>query len=316
MSSYLHHVITVLLWSHFSTLWPIFLAPFLVAALLRLTVCTIDAMPAGSAAQRWLSFLASIMPGVVFWCAAFSSLSQTRIMMPFAWHSAGCMAHCVILSMVLAAVPLHAGLPFLRQHLRLGHLLGLKQAPSPRLRQAASDLGLQAWELPTLEPLCCIAGIFKPRLLVSTGALSALADDELHAALLHERAHMHAHETFWVSIAALFNRASLLACPRSLQVFRKAGEYAADREASRQSDPAALASALLRLSRPASTADGLAINLAAGENVLFRARLLVYGQPARKAGLQTPMAIISLILAASVAFLPYAVHLAAILGCH
>jgi Zn-dependent protease with chaperone function len=312
VNNYLHQFVTLSLSSHFSTLWPIFAVPLLAAALIRPTLSLIECLPPGSREQRRLAFLASIMPGVVFWCAA---LPSARVMSLSALHSPRCMAHCAVLIAMFAVVPLRATLPFIHQRTKLVRLLQFKQLPSPRLRRAAFGLGVPIWEIPIQDPVCCIVGIVKPQLLLSTGALRVLSDDELHAALLHERAHLNNRETLWASVAAFLNRASLFAVSSSLELFRNAGEYAADREASRDSNPASLASALLRFSRSGTIDESFAISFAAARNVVSRARLLICDEPASKAGLRTIVAAGLLLSTAAVSLLPWAVRLASDLWC-
>lgn len=306
MNSTWHQLVTTMLSGHFSTLWPIAVVPLFVAGLLRPALALIEGMPAGARAQRQLAFLASVLPGVVFWCAL---LSGTHVMPTVALHSFACAVHCAILTLVGAIVPLRACIPFIGQRAQFAQLFEFCRPLSVKLKRAASELGIPVCEIATVEPLCCIAGIINPRLLVSTGAVQMLSDQELRAALLHESAHLRRHETLWVSLATLLNRSSLLTVPRALKVFRDAGEYAADREAARDSNPLDLASALLRLGRSGFLADSLAINFVSGETVLARARQLLYDEPATKAGSRVFLSSIVLLTTAALSLLPWAVRL-------
>lgn len=51
--------------------------------------------------------------------------------------------------------------------------------------------------LPTEDLLIFTAGLVRPNIFVSTGAIKALTTQQLEAALLHEEAHIAAHDTRW-----------------------------------------------------------------------------------------------------------------------
>jgi hypothetical protein len=102
-------------------------------------------------------------------------------------------------------------------------------------------------------PLLALAGVFRPRLVVSQGVLRALSAEELHLALLHENAHRISRDNL--------KRLFLLLAPKPIPFLRgfstldrcwaKFSEWAADDEAVRGDSHRALslASALLRVAR-------------------------------------------------------------------
>jgi Zn-dependent protease with chaperone function len=160
-------------------------------------------------------------------------------------------------------------------------LLRIAQSPSPRLAKFANELGIAVAELPTDSLICAVAGILRPRVLISRGALVRLSDEELRAALAHERAHLRRHETLCEGIAALLNRCTVLPVPVALNVYRRSREFAADREAAREVQPITLANVLVafakfEMARPA-------VQLAERANLRERVSLLL-NNPAPSAG--------------------------------
>jgi hypothetical protein len=58
-----------------------------------------------------------------------------------------------------------------------------------RLRRAQERIGVVALLKDDVRPFCCCAGLLRPRILISTGMLTRLDDEELLAVLAHERSH-------------------------------------------------------------------------------------------------------------------------------
>jgi len=307
VTSWPRYFVTVALAGHASSLWPMIVAPIAAAMVLRPALCLIETMPPGSPRQRQMAFLASIIPGVLFSCCATSA---SRLMPFSAMHSASCFVHCAILGGVFAFVPVRSLIRIGRQAAQLRLLMRFRQSPSPPLERAAAALHMRSWELPVDEPFCCVAGVFTPRVLVSTGAVKLLSEDELRAALLHERAHLRTRETLWLAIAAFLNQSSLVGSPRALSVFRHSGDYWADREAVQHTDPAILASALLRFSRFEQVANPLISHLAAGGSCERRTGFLTARLPMNTPRVHVATAALLLMSAASWSLLPTALRLA------
>jgi hypothetical protein len=120
-------------------------------------------------------------------------------------------------------------------------------------------------------PVVLLAGVFRPRLVVSRGVRQALAPDQLAAALRHERAHRAAHD----NLKRLVLAATPDAVPfghglrRLERGWARMAEWAADDRAAAGSTrrSLALASALVRVARmgaqPALAASPLATALMA-----------------------------------------------------
>jgi Zn-dependent protease with chaperone function len=142
-----------------------------------------------------------------------------------------------------------------------------------------------AWIVDGPAPLLALAGIFRPRLIISRGVLAALPAEQLAAALRHERAH-------WASRDNL-KRLCILLTPGVLPFagssfvlergWRKFTEWAADDRAvagsARRST--ALAGALVRVARmTAATPHSLAIPLLGDtDQLLARVDRLLHPAP-------------------------------------
>lgn len=107
-------------------------------------------------------------------------------------------------------------------------------------------------------PLITVVGTLRPRLFVARQALSALAPEELLAALAHEHGHLAARDNLKrVVLRACRDAFTIIPCGRVLdRAWKSASEAAADEYAARAGAATALnlASALVRIARlvPAS----------------------------------------------------------------
>ena len=114
-------------------------------------------------------------------------------------------------------------------------------------------------------PLACCAGLWRPRILVSTGLVNLLTPAELSAVLLHEEYHRRHHEpSRMLLVAVLADAFSFLPLLGELRArYEAAKECAADAAAvAAQHDVAPLAGALYKLlscGRPEAEFHGLAI---------------------------------------------------------
>lgn len=102
---------------------------------------------------------------------------------------------------------------------------------SRRCRAGATRLPMDpaVWVVPEAAPRLALAGVFRPRLLVSRSVLERLSPAQLRAALRHEHAHQNAHDNF--------KRLLLLAAPalvarraqcRMEAMWRRLTEWCAD----------------------------------------------------------------------------------------
>ena len=139
------------------------------------------------------------------------------------------------------------------------HRLVRSSRPAPqRLRELAEACGVRAREIYDDAPMCALAGVVAPVVIVSSGALRALGDQELKAALLHERAHAVRGDQILALCLSFF--ADLLPLPTSdlVDTYRLARELAADRCAARTAGNDALARALLGFAKSTRSLVGAA----------------------------------------------------------
>ena len=97
------------------------------------------------------------------------------------------------------------------------------------------------------RPRAFCQGLLRPRIYVSSGALSTLGPAELAALLAHEHHHARRRDPLRLAVARVLGRALffLPALPRLLERYSDEAELAADEAAARDGHLAALATALL-----------------------------------------------------------------------
>ena len=240
-SQLLGGVVSQLFGGPVSNLWPIFVAPCLAALVSDRTARLLPRTPGA-----WV--LAAILIVAPAWVAqgvlnrALSNLDVIHTwrgairfwITPFA-------ASCLIAYPIVRAA--------LRQR-EVARLFRAAAPAGPRLAAAARRLGLRALELPTGERECFVAGLFKPTVFISSGALAALSDAELEAALRHERAHVRGHDTALLFVLSMLRDLAPYGKGAALEAFKLSREAIADREAAAGAGPLNLAAALVALARP------------------------------------------------------------------
>lgn len=159
------------------------------------------------------------------------------------------------------------------------------------------------------------AGIRRPRVLVSAGALTSLDDDELAASLDHEHGHIERRHRYILVLAELCRALArfLPGTRRAAQELRFHLERDADRFAlERHHEPLVLASAICKAAQGRSTASVAALG---GGGVSRRIRALIDGgavsQPSNGLALRSAAALILALVALLTAALP-AVTVAAV----
>lgn len=123
----------------------------------------------------------------------------------------------------------------------------------------------------------CLPGL-RPRVVLSSGVVALLSDEELRAVLAHEKAHVdQRHDLVVLPFVAL--RDTFPALPGVRTAVREVAllvEMLADDRAARRHPPQALARALYKVGAAPVPAGGLA---AGGQSVLLRAQRLLEPQP-------------------------------------
>lgn len=149
------------------------------------------------------------------------------------------------------------------------------------------------------EILVAAAGVRRPRVVVSAGAMLAFDDDELYASLEHEHGHIARHHRHILILGELFRAlARFLPGTRAaigellFYVERDADRYAI----ARRHDPAALASAICKAARGAPVgAPALALG---GGHVTRRIRLLLDGDAPSRSQRRLPVQALALLMTA------------------
>jgi Zn-dependent protease with chaperone function len=186
----------------------------------------------------------------------------------------------------------------------VGRLLRHADAPSARLAAIANEVRVPVRELRAAESVCFASGLLRPRVIVSTGALDALSDEDLRAALLHERSHLRHRDALRAAVIGSVAEFGLLSSARALELYRASRESLADDEAARHVGRETIAGVLVRFARHAARVPAAA-SLAEPDGLERRVRRLVAPQaplerigPGRAAPL--------LVLTASLALYPFA----------
>jgi peptidase M48-like protein len=109
-----------------------------------------------------------------------------------------------------------------------------------------------AYEVDIAAPIMALAGVFRPRLLITRGVLDALTAEEVRAGVAHELGHWRAWDNLWR--LAMRGAPDLLArtsAARSIESrWASAAEHAADHRAcGDERERCALASALVKVAR-------------------------------------------------------------------
>ena len=187
----------------------------------------------------------------------------------------------------------------------LRRLVRLSNPASLRLRELASSGGLRAREVRDDTPVCALVGVLAPIVLVSSGALRALRDEELRAALLHEQAHTRHGDQIIALCLAFF--ADLLPLPAGdlIETYKLARELSADRSAAQTAGNDALASALIRFAKTGrALAGATGFSGSAQSNVVSRLAALLedrrecYRTPKLIRRLAVGLALVTIVVAA------------------
>jgi Zn-dependent protease with chaperone function len=197
--------------------------------------------------QAPLSATTAALPGALFvalWIGAmFSGLGSACLSLP-----AGRFVFGVLIAAMIAALARAIWLAAARAF-GIRRLIRSSSEPSPRLRAIARNSRVNAREIHEDAPICALAGVVSPVVLVSTGALAVISDEELRAALYHEQA--HARRGDQLLAAALSFLIDLLPLPAAdlVSSYRTARELAADQDAVRATDADSLAGALIEFAK-------------------------------------------------------------------
>lgn len=255
--------------SPLSGLWPILAIPALSALLSEYAARRI---PPTRADWRVAAALAAL-PGLVMLVLLATAIGRSLLHL----HPDD-LAHFIqhhFIWFVAPAILAPATLQTIRRSRRLRTAISLAVEPQPRLAAAGADVGVKVMELPLDRRECFVAGLRRPVAYLSSGALEALSDAEIRAALFHERAHVAGRDPAVLGLLAFL--ADLVPTGgRAMLAYREARERHADREAARKAGPLILASALLAFERASPR---FAVGMA-GVDPAWRLRAILDLEPA------------------------------------
>jgi Zn-dependent protease with chaperone function len=263
-----YYAATLIFKSPFRNLWPLVLAPAAALLISNRTARLVPRTPLGSALAAALAALPGLV-GLVLICQAIDlGKVLTWRGMVLHWLTPLAAAGLLTYAIVRAAW---------RQAL-VDRLFAVARPARGRLASAAQRLGLRALEVPSDGNECFVAGALQPTVFVSHGALARLHDDELCAALHHERIHVRSRDPLMFVLLAFLRDLAPWGRGAALEAFRAAREAAADREAARSAGALSLAAALLALARPGREAHGPAVlSMASGDSFRWRMQALLGG---------------------------------------
>ncbi|HEX9472641.1 MAG TPA: M56 family metallopeptidase [Steroidobacteraceae bacterium] len=259
----------------FRNLWPLLLMPLLAAFIGERAARTLPRTP-----QAWIpAAILAALPGLVALTELWPALTANLLNSGITWRG-------VMLLWVTPAAGLAlGGYALLRAILRqreLGRLFRAAAMPCERLASMAAALQLRARELPTADKECFVAGVFRPTVFISRGALVQLGDAELLAALHHERAHIRSRDTLLLCLLSVLRDLVPWAPASALEAYQMTRESAADREAAARAGSLNLAAALVALAR-SSPRPTTVLPMAKAETLRWRMQAILEGDEAAPA---------------------------------
>jgi len=130
-----------------------------------------------------------------------------------------------------------------------------------------SGIQIPTFSIPHAFPIIAVVGTFRPQLFIAERVLQTLNEEELKAAIAHERGHLAARDNFKRSVLRVCRDALMIfPCGRSLdRAWAETAECAADEHAAQLSEDTAinLASALVRIARMIPAETNIALPVAA-----------------------------------------------------
>lgn len=195
--------------------------------------------------QAPLASIAAIVPGLVFLAIAVVGLvgASSSGCLNFVW---GRMLFGVIIALLTIALG-RALVKAARSATQVRRLICASVPADASIESIARRCGVRVRILSCAEPFCALADAWNPVVLVSLGSLERLDEEELEAALHHERAHDVRFDLFLGAALSFF--VDLLPLPAGdlVKTYAASRESAADDHAVRKSAREVLASAIVSL---------------------------------------------------------------------
>ena len=232
-----------------SRVWPFFVLPLVAVVALHRALARIEAGTGAGAdprRQARLATIAACVPGLITLSLTAALGFRFRGLQP---ESFDCYLKLYGPIAIAAVALLRAGGLFAFRRIRVARLLRFAGPPSARLASLAAEVGVPVRELPAGASLCFVSGLRQPRVIVSSGALAVLSDDDLRAALLHERAHLRQRDALRAALVSGIAEFAVLSSRRALRIYRASRESLADDEAARYVGRTEVAGVLVRFAR-------------------------------------------------------------------
>jgi Zn-dependent protease with chaperone function len=235
----LYELIRVVFDGPFATLWPMLVAPPLAALVCDRTARALDT----SGEDRRLPAALALMPGLILLSLTFVPIRDvTTGAYPVSVR--GWLLWWAPLLLAGLCMTWAIGRAILRQW-KVARVFRIARPAGPDLAVVAAALGVRARVLDHEEIDCFVAGLVRPTVFVSQGALDAFDALELRAALAHEAAHIKGADGPLIFLLGLFCDLIPLPWRGPMAAFREACENRADRLAAESAGAVHLASALV-----------------------------------------------------------------------
>jgi len=261
-----YYAATLLFKSPFRNLWPLVLAPAAALLISNRAARLVPRTPLGSSAAMVLA----AVPGLVALVVICQAVDIDKVI---TWR--GMVLHWLT-PLAAAGLIAFATLRAAWRQVLVDRLFAVSVPASGRLASTAAQLGLRALEIPSESKNCFVAGVLRPTVFVSSGALARLSDAELCAALHHERVHVRSRDTLVFVMLAFLRDLAPWGPSAGLEAFRAAREAAADHAAAGSAGALNLAAALIALARPGHEAGGAAVlSMASGDSLRWRMQALL-----------------------------------------
>lgn len=263
-----YYAVTLLFKSPFRNLWPLVLAPAAALLISNRTAGFVPRAPLGSVPAAVLA----AAPGLVALVVISQAFDIEKVI---TWRGVVLFR---LTPLAAAGLLIYAIVRAARRQTSVDSLFSVATPACARLASAAALLGLRALEIPSEGKDCFVAGVLRPTVFISRGALAQLDDAELTAALHHESVHVRSRDTLLFALLAFLRDLAPWGQGAALEALRATREAAADRAAARAAGALNLAAALLALSRPGRRGnDATVLSMASGDSLRWRMQTLLDG---------------------------------------
>jgi hypothetical protein len=274
---FLHRLGLLLFASVWSSNWPLLALPLIAWKIGRKALPFLDRMATDPMWQQRMAIHLSCLPGLVMISLGISAALALR-------HAEVDSLLCIVVFLgpvLICSFAIFRATARLVGRRRVLDALRDETVPaSNRLQSIADEIQVPVRELPDCGLACLVAGVFRPIVIISTGAVESMTDEELQSVLLHERAHLLRRDTLWATIVTFIADCGLWPTEKALNIYRRSREIMADQLACRDTDRLLLASVLVRFARGLQHRQlDFAENFAEQNSVSERVKLLIEDGP-------------------------------------